>query len=111
MLKRSLAVVAAALALAAPGSTQEPELPEVFQQPEEDLHAEMIELVREIERTLRRLDVELFDAGAGEAPLESVGDSGVDQLLRSSREKMQSVVDAIDRIFEIRDHHQAAGGT
>lgn len=109
MHKHFLTVVGCVVALGAPGFAQEPEIPESFQPPENDVHEEMMELIREIERTLTRIDLELGDAGAGEAPLEAVGDSGIEKLLLSTREKMQSVVDGIDRIFEIRDHHEAGG--
>jgi len=108
MLPRRLTLIGSLFALAASPLAQEPEIPQTFQ-PEEDVHAEMMELIREIEGALVRIDLELFDAGAGEAPLEAVGDGGIEQLLLSSHAKMQSVIDGIDRIFEIRDHHQAGG--
>ena len=87
---------------------QEPGIPQALQA-EEDLHAEMIGLLHQIEGTLVRIDVDLGNAAAGEAPLESVDDSGIKNLLLSSRQKMHSVVESIDRILEIRDHHQSGG--
>lgn len=105
MIASALTVV---LTLGPHASAQEPTLPEAVR-PVNDLHEEMFALIREIERKLGRIDVELADASAGEAPLEAVGDSGIEKLLRSSREKMEEVVESIDRVFEIRDHHQGGG--
>lgn len=75
----------------------------------EELHEEMFDLIRKIEKTLGRIDGELNDASAGDAPLATVDDSGIKDLLLSTRQEMQSVVDGIDRIFEIRDHHKGGG--
>ncbi len=108
MLPHRLTVVGCLFALAASALAQEPRIPEAFL-PKEDVHTEMMELIREIERTLMRIDLELGDAGAGEAPLEPVGSSGIEKLLLSSRRKMDTVVEGIDRIFEIRKHHEAGG--
>ena len=108
MLTMPLNLVGCLFALSSIALAQDPEIPQNFQ-PEPDLHTEMLELIREIEGTLVRIDLELFDAGTGELPLAPVGDSGVEKLLLSSRSKMQGVIDGIDRIFEIRDHHQAGG--
>ena len=96
------------LELISAGFVQDPAIPQVAE-PEGDLHEEMIELIQQIEGTLVRIDVELVDAAAGDAPLESPEDSGLKNLLLSSRQQMQSVVDGIDRIFEIREHHKAGG--
>jgi hypothetical protein len=77
--------------------------------PQQDQHAEMLELVRQIERNLGRIDGDLGSAGAGEVPLAAPADSGIHELLRSTRAQMQTVVDDIDRIFAIREHHKSGG--
>ncbi len=73
----------------------------------EGLHEEMIELLHEIGETLVRIDDELLDAAAGEAPLATEGD-GIRARLLSSRRDMQTVVESIDRILAIRDHHEGS---
>lgn len=107
-LSHPLAATLAAL-VAWPAWAQEPEpRPEVPQELElpglegtDAAREEMVRLFHEVERTLEAIDIELADAGAGEIPLDEGKESGIDRLLRSSRNKGQEVVDGIDRILEI----------
>lgn len=84
---------------------------EVFGSPDPNqaLQEEMKELFHKVERTLKSIDVELADAGAGFAPLDEVADSGLDDLLRSAESNSDQVVSDIDRILEIAE--QMGGGT
>jgi len=97
-----------AFGLIALANAQEPV--EVGQEPEPGLlermgmdspQEEMKRLFHEVELTLHAIDVELSDAGAGDIPLAEGKESGMDKLLRSTREKGQNAVDGIDRILEI----------
>ncbi len=90
-----------------PAPTPEPELP--FQLDEPSPQEEIIRLFHEVEKTLVTIDVELADAGAGEIPLGEGQESGIDRLLRSTREKGDSAVAGIDRILELAQ--QLSGGT
>ncbi|MBM3977225.1 MAG: hypothetical protein FJ299_09575 [Planctomycetes bacterium] len=77
----------------APLAPQEP--------PDRDqLEQRMRELVRDVERNLRAIDVELSDAAAGETALVP-RDSGLSKLLEQSRQKSSSVVRDIDEILEL----------
>ncbi len=69
---------------------------------EEDLHGEMIRLIREIERSLTEIDHRL--GSAQEADIEPLS-----ELLRSTSATSERVVESIDRVLEIRRHHR--GGT
>ena len=65
---------------------------------------EVRELFRRVEKRLAAIDELLSDASSnsGNAPsLESAAPSGIDELLKLSREGSQQVIDAIDRILEI----------
>jgi hypothetical protein len=72
---------------------------------EEDHGREIVELFAEVERKLREIDVLLSDAAAGDAPLEPDIDSGLADLLKTSRKRGAEVVAGIDKILE------HAGGT
>ena len=108
----SRTAVALLLTLAGGIAAQEPKLgPELAPAAQNDAHAEMVRLIQEIEVRLNRIDDDLSRAAAGEVELSSVAESGLGDLLRASRDEMKSVVDGIDRILAIRDHHQSSGGT
>ncbi len=62
---------------------------------------ELRRLFREVETSLERIDVQLADAGAGDAPLEEVADSGIEKLLRDSQQEASKALANIDRILEI----------
>jgi hypothetical protein len=80
----------------APIVPQEPQEP-----PDRDqLEQRMRELVRDVERNLRAIDVDLSDAAAGETALVP-RDSGLSKLLEQSRQKSSSVVRDIDEILEL----------
>ncbi|MAB78748.1 MAG: hypothetical protein CMJ89_05275 [Planctomycetes bacterium] len=74
----------------------------------DDLREEMARLFQEVERNLIAIDDQLAAAGAGDLPLDKVGDSGLDKLLRSQKDKSNKVLADIDRILEIT---QQLGGT
>lgn len=107
-------LAAAALALAAharqDGATPTPELPRL---PElggaNDPRQEMIELFRKVETRLGEIDKLLYDASAGERALSGSSlDSGMAELLKSSKGKSEEVLAGIDRILEIA---QQQGGS
>ncbi len=93
---------------APPGPEPERELPAQLFPEEQDVQAEIIRLFHEVEKTLGEIDIELADAGAGQAPLGEGKESGIDRLLRSSREKGDQAVSNIDRILELAQ--QLGGG-
>ena len=102
--------LAAALWLASPlpaqdegqvGPSPRPPGPEGILMPDDDLVKQMEELFRAVERNLQRIDDLLNDASAGDAPLESVEDSGLDDLLKDTQASSRSVVEDIDRILEL----------
>lgn len=75
-----------------------------------DAAQELVKLFHQVERNLERIDNDLADAGAGELPLESVGDSGLLELLRESQRQSRQVEDSINRILEIaQDMGQGQG--
>jgi hypothetical protein len=91
-------------------SVQEPRLVQLsFTEQEEDLHAETMRLILEIEIELGRITEELSIAGAHDAELVGPADAGVDDLLRSSIERGEGVVRSIDRVLEIVAHHEGGG--
>ena len=65
--------------------------------------AEMRELFRSVEKRLKAIDELLSDASAGEATsnLAKARESGIDEILKLSRQESQGVIEAIDRILEI----------
>lgn len=63
---------------------------------------ELRELFQKVERRLREIDRLLGDAGAGDvSKLAGVGASGIDELLRTARERQGEVIEDIDRMLEI----------
>ena len=75
----------------------------------EDPVAELKQLFLDVERQLKAIDIDLADAGAGEVPLEEVGNSGLDELLRTSRQKSLDAQLKIDRILEIAQEMGQSG--
>jgi hypothetical protein len=70
---------------------------------------EMTEIFLRVERRLREIDDLLSDASAGDvSALEGVEEAGIGDLLRTSRDGSQKVVEDIDRILEIASQN---GGT
>ena len=109
-----ISFAAAALAIAAharqEGAAPKPELPRL---PElggaNDPRQEMIELFRKVETRLGEIDKLLYDASAGERGLSGSSlDSGMAELLKTSKGKSEEVLAGIDRILEIA---QQEGGT
>ncbi len=82
-----------------PQAQEPPPLPEVS--PSRDPIEELRRLFREVETSLERIDVKLADAGAGDAPLDEVADSGLEKLLRDSQQEASKALANIDRILEI----------
>ena len=84
---------------------------------EEDPHVQMAKVFVQIERNLRDIDRMLSDASAGGSPTadaEKKGAdaiAGIDELLANSERRSKSVVEEIDRLFELADHPHQAGGT
>jgi len=74
------------------------ELPGLMNEQEQ----EMLQLFREIEQNLRKVDVLLSDAGAGDTTrLAEIEEAGIGRLLEDSRETSQQVLEDIDRLLEI----------
>ena len=93
--------------------SEKPTLPQGFDRDSarrRDLVEELTELFHQIERKLEEIDAQLADAGAGESPLDEVEDSGLDRLLRESRQKSEEVIGGIDRILEIAQEMGGGGG-
>lgn len=68
---------------------------------QDDPQQQLIELIQKVELRLIDIDRRLSDASTGSVPLEAVGDSGIDDLLRqASRDSRQTIQD-IDKILEI----------
>ena len=109
---RAFAPLLAAALMSLSASAQEPEIPEQFKpQPGGDMVEELTKLFQEVERNLQLIDIQLADAGAGEVPLEDVGDSGLDKLLRDSQDKSEEVIAGIDRILEIAQQMGSSMGS
>ncbi len=110
-----LPLAAALLGLGAGSRAQEPAgptLPPPRQEPEEPripenlfspdpLQQELLQLFQRVERNLESITDRLSQVGAGEAPLEEVGDSGIEQLLRATQSSGGEVIEDIGRILEI----------
>ncbi len=93
--------------------SEKPTLPQGFDRDSarrRDLVEELTELFHQVERKLEEIDVQLADAGAGESPLGDVEDSGLDRLLRESRQKSEEVIGGINRILEIAQQMGGGGG-
>jgi len=95
---------------------QEPERPDVRDELDRssmrrnDLVDELRQLFLEVERKLEEVDDQLASAGAGEIPLEMPEDSGLDDLLRASKERCEQAVGGIERILEIAQQLGGSGG-
>jgi hypothetical protein len=67
-----------------------------------DLQKELKELFGKVENRLREIDRLLSDAGAGDTTaLAKVGPSGIDELLKTSKQRGEEALKDIDRILEI----------
>ena len=68
----------------------------------DETQQEILQLFRDIEQNLRKVDLLLSDAGAGDtAGLAEVEEAGIGRLLEDSRERSQQVLEDIDRLLEI----------
>lgn len=80
---------------------------------QDDAQQQLIDLIQKVELRLIDIDRRLSDASTGSVPLEEVGDSGIDDLLRqASRDSRQTIQD-IDKILEIAQQmggQQGGGG-
>lgn len=75
---------------------------------------EIAELFRRVEKRLVAIDQLLSDASSNTgstAALEDVGASGIDELLKSSRDQSAEVIQAIDRILEISAAQQSSSSS
>ncbi|MCH2106086.1 MAG: hypothetical protein MK291_05540, partial [Planctomycetes bacterium] len=76
------------------------ELPGAVDQAQE----EMLQLFRDIEQNLRKVDILLSDAGAGDTSgLAEVEEAGIGKLLEDSRERSEQVLKDIDRLLELAE--------
>ena len=67
-----------------------------------DPQQEILELFRSVEKRLHSIDELLSDASAGETEkLASVGESGLSDLIRRSRDSSRRAVEDIDRLLEL----------
>lgn len=69
----------------------------------ESAEAELRRLFVEVERALRRIDDMLFEAAAGDAPLEGEADSGLAQLIDQTLRQSRDAVSGMDRILEVAE--------
>ena len=76
-------------------------LPETLQPGGSDIQEEMKKLFHQVEQNLQRIDVFLNDASAGDVPLGTVEDSGLDDLLRQTQQDSKQIISDIDRILEL----------
>ena len=68
----------------------------------DETQQEILQLFRDIEQNLRKVDILLSDAGAGDTRgLAEVEEAGIGRLLEDSRETSQQVLGDIDRLLEI----------
>lgn len=75
---------------------------------------EIAELFRRVEKRLVAIDQLLSDASTNvgsTSTLKNVGASGIDQLLKSSRDQSAEVIEAIDRILEISAEQQSSSSS
>jgi hypothetical protein len=74
---------------------------------------EMLQLFRDIEQNLRKVDILLSDAGAGDTEgLAEVQESGIGRLLEDTRDRSEQVLQDIDRLLEIAEEMgQQSGGS
>lgn len=67
-----------------------------------DTQQEMVRLFGRVERNLRKIDMLLSDAGAGDSvALASVGEAGISELLNRSLASGRETLQDIDRILEL----------
>jgi hypothetical protein len=77
-----------------------------------DPREEMMRLFGEVERNLETIDRELVLASSGETSVQEVRSSGIEDLLRSTGTKSESVVTDISKILELaRSMDPKGGGT
>jgi len=100
-----------AVAAGAPGPRQEEGPAKPAQVRELGAQEELVELFQSVERRLAEIDELLYGASAGERALEETGESGIDHLLRVSRERGQEVVRSIDRILELAQQNAQASSS
>lgn len=75
--------------------------------PMSDSQREMIELFGKVETRLHEIDRLLSDAGAGDtSALKQVGPSGIDELLKRSKEQGEQAIQDIDKILELAQKMQ-----
>jgi hypothetical protein len=65
--------------------------------------AELRRLFVEVERSLRRIDDMLFEAAAGDAPLDGEFDSGLAELIDQTLSQSREAVSGMDRILEVAE--------
>lgn len=88
------------------GEALPPELPGA------DPREEMMRLFGEVEKNLETIDRELVLASSGESTVQEVRSSGIEELLRSTGTKSESVVTDISKILELaRSMDPKGGGT
>jgi hypothetical protein len=85
---------------APPPPAPSPPLQGVPLAPAEDPQQRLLRLMREVERNLRSIDVQLSDAAAGEVGLEA-RESGLAKLLEEGQRSSRQVVRDIDTILEL----------
>ena len=100
---RLLAALSVLLFGASTANAQEPEQPPRPSELEaqNDVRQEVQELFAKVERSLKLIDQILFDAAAGDIPLEQPEESGLASLLRKTQEASQSAINDIDKILKI----------
>jgi hypothetical protein len=76
----------------------------------DDLHQQMLELIGQVERRLRRIDKLLTEASAVQRDASSPHARTAEFVERSQDEGRQ-VIEGIDKILELADHPHPAGGS
>jgi hypothetical protein len=112
MTSPTLSLLMALASLGAPLGAQDPHRPPSPSEfaGENDAQKEMRELFAKVERTLRRIDLYLSDAAAGDVPLDLPEESGLADLLRDTQQRSQRAIRDIDRIMEIASQSQQSSG-
>lgn len=100
LLPLCLAALAGAAAPATP--VQDPSPPPAVTE-DEDIHAQMRELVRQIERTLREVDDLLWDRRTARVP------PSVAERLAHARDGARKAVEQIDQLLGLAHEHQSGG--
>ncbi len=96
------------LVLAAGTSAQEPRPSEVMGG-DSDPQQEIREIFARVERVLRKIDVYLSDAAAGDVPLELPEKSGLGDLLRETKQQSQEVARDMDRLLQLASEQKPQG--